>query len=139
VLRAQRIDGFILAATGEPSTHRSNLLSSLGIPIVLVDRAMEGLGYDTIALDNRDAALVAVEHVLDLGHRRVALINGPRHLRTAVDRLQGYREALLSRGIPIDPKLIREASFRERDAYEVTMECCPRSGRRPRSSPPTTS
>jgi LacI family transcriptional regulator len=121
VLRSQRIDGLILAATGEPSKNRTSLLSSLGVPIVLVDRAMDDLGYDTVVLDNRAAAFAAVSHLLSLGHRRIGIINGPSHLRTASDRLQGYREALLSQGIPIEYELVWEASFRERDAYEVTM------------------
>jgi LacI family transcriptional regulator len=122
VLRSQRIDGLILAATGEHSRDRAALLSSLKAPVVLVDRTMDDLGYDTVVLNNQDAAFRAVTYLLELGHQRIAIINGPSHLRTAAGRLQGYREALLSRGIAINDRLIWQASFRERDAYDITLK-----------------
>jgi LacI family transcriptional regulator len=122
MLRSQRIDGLILAPTGTVSMNRVALLAALEIPIVLVDRAMEGLGYDAVILNNHRAAYEATSHAIGCGHRRIALINGPTAVRTAADRLQGYREALLAAGLAFDPQLVREAGFREHLAYVAAIE-----------------
>jgi len=121
VLRAQRVDGLIIAPTGRPSRSFARLLSLLPCPIVLVDRALEELSFDTVSLDNREAAATAVGHVLDLGHRAIGFINGSERIRTAADRLSGYRDALVSRGIPLDRSLICEAAFKESEAFEAAV------------------
>ncbi|TCR67057.1 LacI family DNA-binding transcriptional regulator [Bosea sp. BK604] len=122
MLRTQRIDGLILAPTGAASMNRAALLAQLEVPVVLVDRAMDGLGYDAVVLDNRKAGFEATSHLIGCGHRRIGLINGPEIVRTAADRMQGYREALLSSGLPFDPALVRDALFQERPAYDSLAE-----------------
>ena len=83
MLRSQRIDGLILAPTGAVSMNRAALLAALEIPVVLVDRAMDGLGYDAVVLDNHSAGHAATSYILGHGHRRIGLINGPEVVRTA--------------------------------------------------------
>jgi len=122
VLRSQRIDGLIVAPTGTASMNRAALLAALEIPVVLVDRAMEGLGYDAVVLNNHRAGCEATSHIVGCGHRRIALINGPATARTAADRLQGYRETLLAAGLAFDPDLVRDAGFREQSAYEAALD-----------------
>jgi LacI family transcriptional regulator len=130
MLRSQRIDGLILAPTGTASMNRAALLAALEIPVVLIDRAMEGLGYDAVVLNNHRAAYEATSYAIGCGHRRIALINGPKTVRTAADRLQGYREALLAAGLALDPALVRDAGFREQSAYEAALQLL-RSDQRP--------
>lgn len=122
MLRTQRIDGLILASTGAASMNRASLLAQLEVPVVLVDRAMEGLGYDAVVLDNRRAGLEATRHLIERGHRRIAFVNGPEVLRTAADRLSGYREALLEAGLPFDARLVRDAGFRAEPASAALAE-----------------
>lgn len=122
MLRTQRIDGLILAPTGAASMNRASLLAQLEVPVVLVDRAMDGLGYDAVVLDNRKAGFEATNHLIGLGHRRIALVNGPEIVRTAADRMQGYREALLAAGLQFDPALVRDAGFQERPARDACAE-----------------
>lgn len=122
LLRSQWVDGIILAATGTPSAGRGELLSRLRVPVVLVDRGLDGLGFDSVVLDNRLAALQATAHLLALGHRRIGLISGPSGLSTGADRQAGYREALLAQGLTPDPDLVREAGFREDQGYQTTIE-----------------
>jgi LacI family transcriptional regulator len=121
MLRAQRIDGLILAPTGAIAVNRASILASLDVPVVLVDRGMVELGYDAVVLDNRRAGELATAHLLAAGHRRIGLINGPEILRTAADRLQGYREKLLAAGIPFDPDLVLDGRYRETEAYAATL------------------
>ena len=122
MLRSQRIDGLILAPTGAVSMNRAALLAALEIPVVLVDRAMDGLGYDAVVLDNHSAGHAATSYILGHGHRRIGLINGPEVVRTAADRLQGYREALIGAGIGFDPALVRDAAFQEQAAYDAAVD-----------------
>lgn len=122
LLRTQRVDGIILAATGQPSSARSAALALLHTPVVLVDRGLDELGLDAVVLDNRRAALDATRHILSFGHRRVAMIGGPPSISTGAERLAGYREALLEAGIAYDPDRVRDAGFREEAAYDAAGE-----------------
>ena len=122
LLRSQWVDGIVLAATGTASADRAALLSQLRVPVVLVDRGLEGLGFDSVVLDNRLAALQATRHLIDQGHRRIGLISGPAGLSTGADRQAGYREGLLAAGLSPDPALIREAGFREDQGHQATLD-----------------
>ncbi len=122
MLRTQRIDGLILAPTGAVSMNRASLLAQLEVPVILVDRAMEELGYDAVVLDNRSAGFEATRHLIGCGHQRIGLVNGPAVLRTAAERLAGYREALLASGLSFDPSLVRDAGFRKQPAEQAMAE-----------------
>lgn len=122
MLRAQRIDGLILAPTGAISVNRATILADLAVPVALVDRGMVELGYDAVVLDNHQAGALATAHLIAAGHRRVGLVNGPEVLRTAADRLQGYRETLLGSGIAFDPALVVDARYRENEAYAAAVQ-----------------
>jgi LacI family transcriptional regulator len=119
LLRTQRVDGIILAATGHASTGRASALGQLRAPVVLVDRGFSEFGLDAVILDNRRAALEATRHILGFGHRRVAMISGPATVSTGADRLTGYREALLEAGVPYDARWVHDAGFREERAYDA--------------------
>jgi LacI family transcriptional regulator len=80
------------------------------------------LGVDAVTLDNFAAAFEATAHLLDLGHRDLATITGPGHLKPAQDRLLGFRAALESRGIPVRPDFIRSGSFREEEAMAAALD-----------------
>ena len=122
VLRSQWIDGLILAMTGGASHGRARLLTQMSVPVVLADRALEGLGFDAVVLDNRLAAQQATEHLLQHGHRRIGLISGPAGVSTGAERLSGYRETLLANGVGFDAGMVREAGFREQQAYDATID-----------------
>lgn len=122
LLRTQRVDGIILAATGHPSGGRAAALSRLRAPVVLVDRGFPEFGLDAVVLDNRRAALEATRHIVSFGHRRIAMIGGPVQVSTGADRLAGYREALHEAGLPYEERLVRDAGFREEPAYEAACE-----------------
>lgn len=122
LLRAQRVDGIILAATGHSSRERAAALGRLRVPVVLVDRGFEEFGLDAVILDNHGAALLAMRHLLGFGHRRIAMIGGPLTLSTGAQRLAGYRESLVEAGVRYDPRWVRDAGFREQPAYDAARE-----------------
>jgi LacI family transcriptional regulator len=91
------------------------------IPFVVVDHRGE-LDSDvpSVGATNWFGGRTAVEYLLSLGHRRIAVISGPATHRCSRDRLAGYRAALEDAGIPIDPRLIRPGGFTQLAGYEQT-------------------
>src|SRR3989454_10578128 len=113
-------DGAILVlARGQSS--RLNELRQRGIPFVVVDHRGE-LGPDapSVGATNWAGGRMAVEYLLSLGHRRIAIIAGPPSFRCSLDRIAGYRAALEAASIPIDPELIRPGDFRLHSGYTQT-------------------
>jgi LacI family transcriptional regulator len=80
-------------------------IEELGIPYVLIDRRFVGLQANFVGVDDQEVGLVATGHLYDQGCRRIAHISGPE-VSTSIDRLEGYRRALVQRGLPVLPELI---------------------------------
>jgi LacI family transcriptional regulator len=82
-----------------------------GAPVVAVDPHTGPNGQPTVDSDNLRGARLATEHLLGLGHRRIAMLTGRPDLQSAQLREQGYREALADAGVPVDEKLIRIGAY----------------------------
>lgn len=113
-------DGAIMVLAHGQSQHL-DALRRHNIPFVVVDHRGE-LGVDTpsVGATNWFGGRTAVEYLVSLGHRRIAVIAGPDTLRCSRDRLSGYRAALEEAGIPVDPMLIRPGAFTPASGYEQT-------------------
>jgi LacI family transcriptional regulator len=81
------------------------------IPVVVIDRDLPGLPVDCLFSDHVAGAVQAVSHLIDLGHSRIACINGPAASFPAQARLAGYHEALRTAAIRPDPLLLRHGAF----------------------------
>lgn len=93
----QQVRALLLApVTGD---HTYLLPYRQSLPTVLVDRRIEGAGYDTVLVDDRGATRQAVDHLLRHGHRRIAFIGQDARFPTTTQRLAGYREAMAAAGI----------------------------------------
>jgi DNA-binding LacI/PurR family transcriptional regulator len=123
VLRERRVDGILLvvAPGREGSRHIAETMAR-GTPLVCLDRLPPGIAVDAVTVDNVRASRKCVEHLLALGHRRIAILTGSMLLTTARERLQGYKQALRRGAVPADPGLIREGNFRIDDGYELTCQ-----------------
>ncbi|NLF06028.1 MAG: LacI family transcriptional regulator [Actinomycetales bacterium] len=93
-----------------------------GIPVVAVDPHTGPSGLPMIDSDNFHGALVATEHLIALGHRRIGFLAGRPGLQSAEERERGYREALEKAGIAFDPELIRVGGYREETADGASRE-----------------
>ncbi|KII00572.1 LacI family transcriptional regulator [Streptomonospora alba] len=109
-----RAAGVIISSTGDE--RNTELLRADGMPMVAVDRPAPGAPADTVLVDSRQAAAEATRHLLAQGYGRVGCITGPEGIRTADDRLAGYREALREAGMDTSPHLVRRAPFKEEGA-----------------------
>ncbi|AOW94347.1 LacI family transcriptional regulator [Rhodococcus sp. WMMA185] len=103
-LLRRRLSGLILAPTG--SDHGYLKRWTTQVPTVFVDRATKGVPSDSFVHADHDGAVMATEHQLKLGHRRVAFVGDTESIPTTRNRLLGYRHALDARNIPQDEELI---------------------------------
>jgi LacI family transcriptional regulator len=113
-------DGAILVLT-RSQTNDLDLLRRHNIPFVVVDHRGElGPEVPSVGATNWLGGRMATEHLLSLGHRRIAVISGDADLRCSRDRIAGYRAALEDVGITVDPDLIRPGAFQQQTGYEQT-------------------
>lgn len=115
----QRVDGVIIAPYDSNAANLSQL-RELHTPTVVIDRRVDGWEVDTVRSDSVSTAYALVQHLISLGHRRIALVTGPTVTSTAEDRVAGYRMALEDAGIPVDPRLIRRGEYRARSGRQQT-------------------
>jgi LacI family transcriptional regulator len=108
---SKRVDAVVLSAP-TPSDPRIKVLNDIGMPFILHGRAEEvNLPHAWLDIDNEGAFRRATSHLLDLGHRTIAMVNGPADQTFALHRERGYREALKERGITPDPRFIASGRF----------------------------
>jgi LacI family transcriptional regulator len=108
-MRARQVDGLITATARRDHGLPADL-EDLPLPVVLVNRGLEDGGRPAVVADDRLGVRLAVEHLVELGHRRIAHLAGPQELSTGYLRLQGFNEAMEALGIEIDPELVLVSS-----------------------------
>ena len=106
---ARMVDGLIVTpAAGDNAALRQVARS---IPVVTLDRIVQGVPGARIVSDNHAGALNASRHLLGLGHRKIAYLSSPLNKSSAVERYRGYRDALEEAGIAFDPRLLRAGTY----------------------------
>lgn len=121
LLRAEGVGGLILVpGLAGPKPYRE--LLAAGLALVAIDRVVPKLACDSVASANAEGAAVAVRHLIGLGHRRIALITGPREVSAANERLEGYFTALREAGLPREAALICHTPFRPEGGYEAVVK-----------------
>jgi LacI family transcriptional regulator len=103
---AHRVEGMVIAPVNDRSREPLRRLASFGIPFVLVDRTVPGIDADTVLGESAAGSKRLVEHLVGLGHSRIAMIVESDEVSTARDRHRGYVTALDEAGIPVDPTLV---------------------------------
>lgn len=98
VLLERRIDGLIVASVASDAAF-AQALANLRVPLVLVDRSLDGVSADQLRVDHEQGGYLATRHLLELGHRRIVCIGGPACTQVAQLRAAGYRRALGEAGI----------------------------------------
>lgn len=122
--REGRVDGLIMTPFHvDPPTLLD--VTNAGVRVVLLgphQSIWNTHGIDTIGGDNAEAARVAVNHLLELGHTRIAMAAGVVGTPPREHRVLGYRRALAEHQLPIEEQLIRAGEFTEDGGYEATRE-----------------
>jgi LacI family transcriptional regulator len=121
VLMQKQVDGILLvpARTGAEIVV---WIKKQNTPIVILDRRVSPAQVDVVRGDSEDGAYQLICHLLALGHRRIAVLSGPRDVSTAVDRVAGYCHALTEAGLEIRADWVQHGRFSQKSGYEMTRE-----------------
>jgi LacI family transcriptional regulator len=123
-------DGILLCpADATPASAIEGLLAAR-VPLVLFARYLPGVATDYVGADNVAGATLAVEHLIALGHRRIAFIGGPPETSARRDRERGYRQTLERHDLPIDEALVLTTATTREGGYNGTRALL-RAPRRP--------
>ncbi|MDP9892652.1 LacI family transcriptional regulator [Variovorax boronicumulans] len=119
VLAERRIDGLIVVSTGDDDSLVTQL-QGLRIPTVLVDREIADPSCDLVETAHMQGGLLAVRHLLSLGHKRIACLGGPEGLTPSEQRIEGWRMALAEAGTtPNADALLWRGAFTSQSGYEA--------------------
>jgi LacI family transcriptional regulator len=108
--RAHSLEGVLIMGIDEHTPKVATLVGS-EVPCVAIDLDVAGPRSSYVTSDNQAGAAGAVEHLLSLGHRRVATITGPLDMKPGAERLAGYRAALAAAGLPERPGYVATGDF----------------------------
>jgi LacI family transcriptional regulator len=100
-LMQQRVQGILITPVN-PESPTLDEVARRGIPVVIVDRIRETGGFCSVAVDDVFGGRIAIEHLVEKGHTRVAFIGGPETIGQVRERLQGAREVWAELGLPAD-------------------------------------
>ena len=109
MLFSQRVDGVLLASSD--STAANDRLTKRRFPIVFIDRLPAGCKERAVITDNVSAAYDATQHLISLGHKRIAIIAGNLLLSTGSDRVEGYRRAMQEAHLPVREEYFQRGDF----------------------------
>jgi LacI family transcriptional regulator len=118
-LSSQRSDGIMIGPYSPMTPAFDKFLRSIGSPIVMVDRD-EPAWADAVMADHAGATRTATGRLIDLGHRRIALLTGAATIYPARERIRGFTEAFAMKDIELDRSLIRAYSFLSPMSFQQT-------------------
>ena len=119
IFLAENVSGVVFAAVNSTDTSNYTRLQENGIPLVAIDRTPGLMQVDTVQIANSQAAGKAADHLIQEGHRSIALISGPSHISTAHERQSGFIQAMSSRGIAVQPGIIQEGDYTMQGGYRA--------------------
>lgn len=119
-LIARGVDGIIVFAgrLGDAKLKRY----AKEVSIVVTGRQLRAPGLFSLQIDDAQGAMLAVRHLIELGHRKIAFITGSENHPDAIERLGGYRQVLEDAGIAFDPKLVAVGDWHEEGGLRATLE-----------------
>ncbi|TDQ62076.1 LacI family transcriptional regulator [Maritalea mobilis] len=125
-LAGQRVAGILLSPHGKDQEFIDHI-NRLRMPTVLFDHKVEGLETDFVGSDNILASAMLTEHLIRLGHKRIALLAGEEGLYSADQRTEGFYKTMQSAGIDVDKSLVFDAKYDGDLAYAETMRLLTRA------------
>ncbi|CAM4525333.1 LacI family DNA-binding transcriptional regulator [Paenibacillus xylanexedens] len=109
LLQQKRVDGMMIG-TGIDNAEILSPLLQQSIPIALIARHMPSLSVHTVTIDDILGGALAAEHLLELGHTRLAVLSEPSKVSSSQERVRGFRETLIKAGYTLEPNQIRESA-----------------------------
>ena len=110
VLRSKKVDGLIIIPTTDNPFYINQLIIN-GLPVVVIDRILEDIKTDMVLLNDYRGIYNVTNHLIKLGHERIAYIDRPYDLPHSLRRLEGYKKALEESKIAVNKDLIIKTTF----------------------------
>ncbi len=121
ILQSEGIDGLIAAPASEDDVPLKKMVKD-GLPVVCVDRGLTDTDVDVVLIDNYSGAYKAVDYLVKSGYKRIAHITGLLSIPSSVLREQGYKQALIDNGLPVQEELIRHGDSKLPSGIELCAE-----------------
>jgi len=122
LLNDRSLDGIILLSP-HVQENKIEFLKRFRVPVVFLFFQPKDPAFAFVDMDNKKGARMAVEHLVSLGHRKIAFIGGDIDLSSnAQERYAGYREVLLEKGIVENPELVKHGDFSIMHGYEAMKD-----------------
>jgi LacI family transcriptional regulator len=118
VLLQRQTDGFLLV----PASNNGAVvkrIKSQRVPLVVIDRQMRDVEVDIVRCDSEGGAFHLTQYLLNLGHRRIAILTGPQDISTSEQRVTGYKNALRANGLTVDERLIHYGHYNQDAGYDM--------------------
>lgn len=112
------VDGILITPSKDESKRNLKTLHKYSIPFVLLDRTIDGINADIIHGDSEDGTRELLEHLIHLGHKKIAIINGPLNVSTARERHESYIQTMKSNGLKIQDNYILHSQFTNEDMHK---------------------
>ncbi|HWQ15214.1 MAG TPA: LacI family DNA-binding transcriptional regulator [Roseiflexaceae bacterium] len=109
LIAEQHAAGIVAVGGGDITDALLDRVAEEGVPLVAVDNQSRTRSIDCVVTDNQQGAYALTQHLLALGHRRIAFIQGPAKYKSLGERYQGYCQALREAGLPLDERLVQPA------------------------------
>ncbi len=111
LLRQRRVDALLLSSVSDRSADTRRAVDGFPRPVVLLDRDLGVRAAGNVRLDHAHGVRAAVDHLLGLGHKRIAMITGSADIRPTAERLRGLREAYAAAELPVREELLVTGAF----------------------------
>jgi LacI family transcriptional regulator len=119
MLLRRQTDGILLVpASSTPQA--VELFQRQKVPTVILDRSIPDVEVDEVRSDSEAGAYQATRHLIEMGHRHIALLTGPEYVSTAKDRAEGFRRALNESDLDCPPEFVQWGKFTRESGYEAT-------------------
>ena len=112
----------MVAATADSEPDKLKGCIAQGIPVVLVDRLLNGISANQISWNNFESAYRLTELLIKNGHKRIGIINVHLSNSNGAERLEGFRQAMEDYHIPLQKEFVSQANFSERQAYDSVQK-----------------
>lgn len=120
LLYQKQVDGMVLLTARSDKTHLEKISNQF--PMVLACEYIDGLEIPTVSIDNVSSARKVTEHLIKLGHTKIAHISGPMNVILSRDRFRGYEQAMMSYALNIDSAFIQEGDFSIESGYNQMIK-----------------
>jgi LacI family transcriptional regulator len=118
VLSKKQVDGIIFVAAGDQADSLDFLLRQ-NMSVVMIDRDLPNVQVDAVLTDHQLGGFLATQHLIELGHERIACIAGPSSITPSAERIIGYRKALEQAGLPYAEELIMRGDYHPQSGMDI--------------------